>query len=50
MVTALWPDVQSLYELDDYFAHIEALRYGPEVIQVLLDQGHFAACLEILDR
>lgn len=50
MVTALWTDVQSLLRIwDDYFGILlKFCNYGPEIIQVLLDQGHFAACLEIL--
>ncbi|KAI1835108.1 hypothetical protein DTO006G1_6636 [Penicillium roqueforti] len=50
MVTALWAEVQSLLRVwDDYFGFLLKLcNYGPEIIQVLLDQGHFATCMEIL--
>ncbi|CAI7640164.1 unnamed protein product [Penicillium glandicola] len=50
MVAALWSEVQSALRVwDDYFGFLLKLcNYGPEIIQVLLDQGHFTACLEIL--
>ena len=50
MVTALWAEVQSLLRVwDDYFGFLLKLcNYGPEIVQVLLDHGHFATCMEIL--
>ncbi|KAJ5964740.1 uncharacterized protein N7479_004616 [Penicillium vulpinum] len=50
MLTALWGEVQSAFRVwDDYFGFLLKLcNYGPEVIHVLLDQGHLVACLEIV--
>ncbi|KAJ5446004.1 Peptidase C19 ubiquitin carboxyl-terminal hydrolase 2 [Penicillium cf. griseofulvum] len=50
MLTGLWTEVQSAFRVwDDYFGFLLKLcNYGPEIIQVLLDQGHFAVCMEIL--
>ncbi|KAJ5143206.1 Protein of unknown function DUF3517, partial [Penicillium bovifimosum] len=50
MLSSLWSDVQSLPRVwEDYFKFILALcNYGTSVIQILLDQGYFAVCLEIL--
>jgi ubiquitin carboxyl-terminal hydrolase 34 len=50
MLTGLWTEVQSASRVwDDYFGFLLKLcNYGPEIIQVLLDQGYFAACMEIL--
>ncbi|KAJ5502999.1 Peptidase C19 ubiquitin carboxyl-terminal hydrolase 2 [Penicillium fimorum] len=50
MLTGLWAEVQSAFRVwDDYFGFLLKLcNYGPELIQLLLDQGHFAVCMEIL--
>ncbi|QQK40129.1 Ubiquitin Carboxy-terminal hydrolase, putative [Penicillium digitatum] len=50
MVTGLWTEVQCVLRVwDDYFGFLLKLcTYGPEIIQVLLDHGHFAACMEII--
>lgn len=50
MVTGLWTEVQCVLRVwDDYFGFLlELCTYGPKIIQVLLDHGHFAACMEII--
>ncbi|CRL25236.1 Peptidase C19, ubiquitin carboxyl-terminal hydrolase 2 [Penicillium camemberti] len=50
MMAGLWTEVQSAFRVwDDYFGFLLKLcTYGPEIIHVLLENGHFAACLEIL--
>ncbi|KAJ5542931.1 hypothetical protein N7535_005353 [Penicillium sp. DV-2018c] len=50
MLIPLWSDVQVIPRVfDDYFKFIVGLcKYGTIVVQMLLDQGYFALCLEIL--
>ncbi|KAJ5788202.1 hypothetical protein N7457_003192 [Penicillium paradoxum] len=50
MLSSLWSDVQCTMRVwEDYFGFLLKLsNYGASVIQILLEQGYFAVCLEIL--
>jgi ubiquitin carboxyl-terminal hydrolase 34 len=50
MLTAMWPELQCLPRVwQDYFKFILGLcDYGTSVVQILLDQGYLAICLEVI--